>query len=310
MEDSCSQNLFRNSSMLYFNSRSLANKSHKSKRDEYRKHQNFSILFLNALSIVNKRDILNALLLQSSATITFLVETWLKPFYPDSFIVDSSNYSITRSDRLNKKGGGVAAIFENSLASKISTVDFDIKLCVGFEILAIDFFHNSSNYSRFICVYLPPNNSKNIKIVQNLIHLLTQLHNYKHETYILGDFNFSSINWKELHLHSTTHAFSEFRTFLDTHNLTQLITFPTHIRGNTLDLFITSNLNTIASVIPLEPLTGSCDHNMIEVKFNLDSTRILNTSRKRNFYKGDYSSINSYQILTGTAYFYLILLMT
>ena len=206
MEDSCSQNLFRNSSMLYFNSRSLANKSHKSKRDEYRKHQNFSILFLNALSIVNKRDILNALLLQSSATITFLVETWLKPFYPDSFIVDSSNYSITRSDRLNKKGGGVAAVLENSLASKISTVDFDIKLCVGFEILAIDFFHNSAKYSRFICVYLPPNNSKNIKIVQNFIHLLTQLHNYKHETYILGDFNFSSME-------RTTFAFHHTRFF-------------------------------------------------------------------------------------------------
>ena len=257
-------------------------------------YYSFSILSMNARSVVNKLDVLDALLTSKDPDLTFIVETWLKPFYPDSFVVNSSHHSILRSDRLNERGGGAAVIFPNSLASKVSLIDFDKSLCKGFDLIAIDFFHTKSNYSRFVCVYLPPCNAKNVDSVQSLLRLLTHFHTHKSNLYVLGDFNFSNINWKNPHTHISTHSFSLFKTFLVAHNLKQLITFPTHDLGNTLDLFITSNPQTVTSVKSLEPLTSSCDHNMIEVNLNLHSRRTVSTSKKPNFYKGDYTSIISY----------------
>ena len=76
-------------------------------------------LYMNAFSIVNKINLLNALLKSDSNDFSFIfiTETWLKPLYTDSYIVDSNNYSVLRNDRLNKKGGGVCVIYKNSLAS-------------------------------------------------------------------------------------------------------------------------------------------------------------------------------------------------
>lgn len=62
--------------------------------------------------------------------IHFIAETWLNKNISDSFILENSPYSIIRSDRNKKKGGGVMAVISESIPfSKISvpkTEFFDI----------------------------------------------------------------------------------------------------------------------------------------------------------------------------------------
>ena len=76
----------------------------------------------------------------------------------------------------------------------------------------------------------------------------------------------------------------------------QLVNFPTQAHGNILDLFITSNIQTVVKVESDEPLTASCDHIMVKVKLSLLTKRKKQPTRTRNFFKGNYDKINSYLV--------------
>ena len=181
--------------------------------------KNLQLYSFNARSIVNKIDCLNYFLKSKTLFITFIVETWLKPCYTDSFVIDTSCFSILRNDLLSGRGGGVAEIFPNSLASSIFLVPFDSNLCVGFEIIAFDLYFASSNFSRFVYVYLPPCSSKNSLITKNLIHTLNLLTHLKSDVYILGDFNFSDIKWNQPHLSVLSQSSFMFKSFLDSNSM-------------------------------------------------------------------------------------------
>ena len=82
----------------------------------------------------------------------------------------------------------------------------------------------------FCVVYIPPNSNSSYHG-----ELLAFLNNYasKPHTFILGDFNYPDINWQTLVGHlEISNAFCD---FIYSHNLSQLVTFPTHVQGNTLD---------------------------------------------------------------------------
>ena len=223
----------------------------------------------------------------------FITETWLKPLYPDSFLVNTNNFNVMRKDRLNSRGGGVCVIFNSSLASKISLVDTDAENCIGFEILAFDFYFSSYKKCRFVCVYLPPSRANDCDTVQALLIVLKNL-STSSELYILGDFNFSNVRWNNLCSTNIGQTFNNFKHFLNVFNLTQMITFPTHVQGNTLDLLITSKPQNIISLNQREPFTMTCDHNMIEFKLHQAVSKCKKTAQKRNFYRGNYDKINKF----------------
>ena len=76
--------------------------------------------------------------------------------------------------------------------------------------------------------------------------------------------------------------------------MTQLITFPTHNHGNTLDLLITSAPHNILKLSSREPLIDTCDHNMINFTLNLTLSKTTKIYPKRNFYRANYDLINNY----------------
>ena len=250
-------------------------------------------LFFNARSLVNKTKLLDVLLKQEDFDFLFIVETWLKPVYTDGFIVDTNNFSVLRCDRLQDRGGGVCAIFKNSLSSQVSPIDIDSSLIQGFEIVAFDFFLNNHISNRFICVYLPPSSASNIVITQNLVRCLRKL-TTSSDFYLVGDFNFSQVNWKNISLSVYKQSFLVFKDYLDSFNLTQLISFPTHTHGNTLDLLITSKPQNILKLKCREPFSDTCDHNMISFTINLKNVKFYKSPPKRNFYRCNFEEINSY----------------
>ena len=253
---------------------------------------NFTVMMLfNARSIVNKVDFLDALLNSENLDFIFIVETWLKPIYNDAYVLGKNNYSMLRSDRVKEKGGGVCVIYKNEFASKINPVEIDNNLCDGFEIIAFDFYSTSFKFSRFICLYLPPVSAKNLTTVNNLIRVVNDLKT-KSRLYILGDFNFPNFDRRAFISGNAGKSQQEFKNFTKTHNLAQLISFPTQIHGNTLELFFTSDPKSVVNIEQREPLTTTCDHNMIKIKIDLQQQRKTPIPKRRNFYKGNYKQIN------------------
>ena len=79
---------------------------------------------------------------------------------------------------------------------------------------------------------------------------------------LIGDFNLPAINWKD-----GTAAGPTARKFLEASqdaDMDQLVTFPTHARGNILDLLLTNNVGSILEISDLGRL-GNSDHTMILV---------------------------------------------
>ena len=62
-----------------------------------------------------------------------------------------------------------------------------------YEILCFDVYFNAS-FTRFICVYLPPNQRDNVII--DLCNTLKSFLVSNAPLFILGDFNFPHIDWK------------------------------------------------------------------------------------------------------------------
>ena len=254
-----------------------------------------SILYFNSGSIINKRDFLDIILKCDKYGMVFITETWLKSCYPDSFIVDTNEYSLIRGDRQSgKRGGGICVIYKNSFASKITTPYINLDRCIGFEILAFDIHVNKFKYYRFLLVYLPPDSAKNVETMTTLLDTIQNL-NVTKDFYVLGDFNLSKINWKKLASSTLNQPSQIFKDYLDEHNLTQLITFPTHKHGSTLDLFFTSKPENVIDIIKCAPFTTSCDHNMIEFQLDLNySKKSESPPPMRNFNRCDFNQINKY----------------
>ena len=163
-----------------------------------------------------------------------------------------------------------------------------------FEILTFDLLETPNKHSRFCCVYISPDNSKNIEIVTKLLAVLRPLVNKNNDITIIGDFNFSSINWKDPKYTVFERCSDKFLSFINTSNLSQLIDQATHIHGNTLDLVLASNPLSIESLTVREPLCDTNDHNMIEMDIKITQTFKKSEPIQLNFFKADYDGINSY----------------
>ena len=222
-----------------------------------------------------------------------MVETWLKPFYNDAFLLGTTNYSLIRNDRTNGRGGGVCIFYKNRLATQIHRLNIKNDSFSNLEFIAFDYFLTKSKFIRFVCIYLPPSHATNPVTVLNIAKLIETL-SINTKIYIIGDFNFSGVNWNHISSHflQLGQPFQIFKTCLDSHNLTQLIKFPTHDHGNTLDLFITSDVQTVAQIQDREPFCDTCDHVMIEITIDLSFRELTSCRPQRNFYRGNYARIN------------------
>ena len=224
--------------------------------------------------------------------IILISETWLEETDLSSNIINTQHHTIIRNDR-RTRAGGVAAIYRKEHTNKVvsHTVNAD-ELC-GFELLVFDFYTTSRCYERFICVYLPPQGSNDLSTVKSLIRVLRRFMT-EQVVHIVGDFNFS--DYKTYISHTTTpkEPLKQFLYFLEEHHLKQLITKPTHKSNNILDLVITSKPQNMTAIKIHNPLTDTCDHNMIEMRLNINTTHKSIVPPKQNFYAANYTDINQY----------------
>ena len=87
-------------------------------------------------------------------------------------------------------------------------------------------------------------------------------------TFLIGDFNYPSIDWER-----GTAAGRKARDFLmsmEEKLMAHLVDFPTHTRGNTLDLVITNSPELVIG-LEEEGRLGRSDHVLLEMKIGVDN---------------------------------------
>ena len=155
-----------------------------------------------------------------------ITETWLSEFISDCEIIPS-DFVLYRKDRPSR-GGGVLIAINKSLYSTLVPSPSDI------EVVTIKI--GLSNAIVICCVYVPPDST--IVYVSSLVSYLTDIVSSFDKCILVGDFNFPDIDWSSLTGNSvSSNCFCE---FVFDCNLTQHVMGATHVKGNILDLIITS----------------------------------------------------------------------
>lgn len=143
-----------------------------------------------------------------------------------------------------------------------------------------------------IC-YRPPNFTEDF--VNQLRHVLSQVvASFPNYSFILlGDFNFSDINW--LSLSAKCLIFKEFIELCKSFYFNQMIVKATRTVGNTrnlLDLCLSTDPNLIDNITHLPPIS---DHDVIHLNFIFNIYHKATFRKIINDYnKADYTSINNF----------------
>ena len=198
------------------------------------------------------------------------------------------NYNIVcRKDRVDTQkgiGGGLLVYAKTNMVCKEMTGDYldSFNQCCGLSIKT-----GTNGFLNIVLVYRPHNLYNDNNVTDNNNQMCQMLRSLPKDCIIVGDFNFSEIDW-EL---NTCAARS--RGFLDTINdlfFTQMLTFPTHKSGTMPDLVITDRPNIIIDIDSLGPL-GSSDHTMIKVNLKLNPVRTKKSVRVRDWRKANFQML-------------------
>ena len=243
-----------------------------------------SIFYTNARSIGSKINDLAATISINKPAILLICETWLNESTSNAGI-SIPNYEICarvdRSDTGNGIGGGLIVYSR-----------------LGIKILPFD-KHNDSNFNQYtafsimteteklnlVFIYRPPSSD-----LQNLEELCKIVKNSDKNTIIIGDFNLPSINWRNGTADQKGRRLLE---AVEEADMTQLVDFPTHNKGNTLDLIITNRPDLIVSV-QNDGNLGNSDHCILLTEI---STKPIQGRKKKvrveNWSKADTAGIRN-----------------
>jgi hypothetical protein len=156
-----------------------------------------------------------------------------------------------RTDTTNGIGGGLLTYTKTGLAIRTIRKFDDNKFnqFCAFKLL-------TTNPINIILVYRPPNSGN-----ANTDELCKIIDNADGDTILIGDFNFPEIKWQT---NTTTARSQAMLDTLEAKQMQQLIHFPTHVKGNILDLIITNSSDRVVNIEEGGRL-GRSDHFIINV---------------------------------------------
>ena len=211
-----------------------------------------------------------------------ITETWWRPEFSDAQ-VGIPGYSVIRSDREGRVGGGCALYLHSSL-SPSDQVAF------------------SDNCNSVVAVYIPYSNfiiasvyrapTSNPLQVIGILEEFIQRHSSGDcppEVYVLGDFNMPLVNWSNL----PTDQNNSLVEFAEKHFLTQLVTEPTRGR-NILDIVFTNRVDYVLDVDVTD--TQMSDHGLVSCILGVglkqaksDCKRAVNGFKALDYHNADFT---------------------
>ena len=187
----------------------------------------------------------------------FLTETWLDSNFDDSHF-NLYNFQIFRSDRVIRKGGGVAILVKNVFPAV--RVESDVLHGSLHDLVCVDLHTNNQIY-RLICVYRPPGEIDAGRLdMLSLVNRLKKLLVHDRVILLLGDFNLPLVNWQN-NTYPSDGIHDRLLNLCLQRNFEQLILEPTRYDA-ILDLLFVNDPHIIANYVIAPPL-GTGDHNVI-----------------------------------------------
>jgi len=147
-------------------------------------------------------------------------------------------------------------------------------------------------------IYIPPNASHSYYGILYSTRLAFICHNPSDidivHFLLLGDFNFTNIEWNTLS--GQSHISQKFCALIFDIGLDQLINLPTHIKGNTMDLLLTNMEDSIDSIrVHSNPLILPSDHYSITFNLSLCKSPVNQAVYySYNYFKGNFQGLYDY----------------
>ena len=190
---------------------------------------NESIYSMNVQSLCNKLHEFDNFVRETKPAVVCVCETFFAPCLQDSAVCPGG-YKVFRKDRV-QKGGGVAIFTRDDLFCVSVEVKSNVQ---DVDIVCVDVSLGSENL-RVIACYRPPYYSvDDIRYLENMLEIVSDLCSTISKFIIVGDFNLPHIDWDH-YLASHEKCHDMFITFVNKLGLDQLITESTRSH-NILDL--------------------------------------------------------------------------
>jgi ribonuclease P/MRP protein subunit RPP40 len=239
--------------------------------------------YVNARSLINKREDLELHVFEEEPDIVGITETWAEENIADAEL-SIEGYTMFRKDRtvgLKQRGGGVLLYIKNS----VNAVEREEYQDINFpECLWCDIEICKQKTLVGVC-YRPPYYNK----IQDeaLFKMLDRVS--KEKLLIMGDFNFADLNWTKP---ETLDDSDLFMRCINDNFLVQCVEDCT--RGkNVLDLVLTSEENMVENVRVGEPF-GTSDHQIIRWDFIAckgDPRKSVGKEKNYDYFKADYDKM-------------------
>ena len=215
----------------------------------------------NIRSLTTKTFIVNEFINTHNLACLFLTETWLAPNASAALIETCPpSFTFLESHRSDRIGGGTASIVLDSLnPTNLPLGDF-----TTFEYHAIH-LHCKPKIPA-ITIYRPKHQPS---FIDEFTEFLSILHTQFDKFIICGDFNIHVDN-------PSDDTANDFISLLESMDLVQHVSGPTHNKGHTLDLVITKGLvTTITSVIPPTISDHACILFTIEIQETIQKPDLI-----------------------------------
>ena len=208
------------------------------------------------------------------------------------------NYSVYRKDR-NRQGGGVFIAVRTDIPS------CDVNIASSLEIIWVQLHTISSSDVILGCFYRPPHLPPSIldNLRDSLQYIRSQFPGAK--IILGGDFNFPGIDWStgtlfESYISPTLR--DTLITTMDDFLMQKVVIFPT--RGtNILDLCFTTDPD-LQLVQSCQPFPGVSDHDIVLLKFQLQTIPPKNNKRKTYLYsRANWDAIRENIVTISDQYF-------
>ena len=251
---------------------------------------------------INKVLELQAHLNINKPDVVVLNETWLKKSILDSEILPADQYKVFRLDRSRKThpldpldpkkfreyGGGVLI----GIRTDLDVVSKEVKFKRGAEMLVVQIsLSNGMKYVISTCYRVGTLGMQNHDIVMKSLRSVL-CKSKPPKVIFVGDLNLSAVSWTNMNSPVPIE-----QTFVDSFNelgLKQIISEPTHLKGNILDVLLTNYDSAISNLSILEH-DSVCKSDHFPIHFNI----CCNVKRKKpvkrqgyNFKRANWDRLN------------------
>ena len=188
-----------------------------------------------------------------------LTESWTNSNVPDASLSIPGYGLELRKDRddTGRGVGGGLLVYAKEGRKILSDDSYDR---VGFNQMCCFKTTLEGGQLTIILIYRPPSSGE-----ENTDKLCEVLRNVPINTIVIGDFNMPKIRWDD---HTSDSRARRLVETMEEENLDQLVSFPTHVKGNILDLVVTNCSNKIISVEDVGRL-GKSDHCILMTEIDI-----------------------------------------